>query len=198
MTTFFRWSTVLFIAYVLAATAAPVREIEITPDPVLGDTQVFTVRITPGETCVYDKMLFACFYHQEFASQATETRGAKVVHEPEFFTYRRRDVKLVDDLDTHISFRVPISRAKLVDMFGVTAFNTNAPVTIAHIVITAYTNESRAWSYDLKAEGLRKFDDTDPAPSTSAASATDATLVTNTVPVTNAVKPAKAAPRAKP
>ena len=174
------------MACVAVAAAGPVREFEITPDPVQGDQQVFTVRITPGETRVYDKMLFECIYHQEFASQTTEAQGSKVIHEPESFTYRRRDVKLVDDLDTHISFRVPISRAKLTEMFGPTAFNTNAPVTIAHMVISAFTAEGKAWSYDLKAEGLRKFDDADPAPST------------NAVPGTNAVKSAGAAAPAKP
>ena len=176
MTTFIQRSAVLLLASVVAAAAGPLREIEITPDPVLGETQVFTVRMTPGETCLYDKMLFQCFYHQEFKSQATDTQGAKVVHEPEFFTYRRRDIKLVDDLDTHISFRVPISTAKLIDMFGLTAFNTNAPVTIAHMVISAYTNEGRAWSYDLKADELRKFEDADPAPATNAVKSAKAVI----------------------
>ena len=168
MTNSFRLSAVLLLSCVLAAAAGPIREIEITPDPVQGDLQVFTVRITPGETRVYEKMLFECIYHQEFASQATESQGAKVVNEPESFVYRRRDVKLVDDLDTHISFRVPISHAKLRDMFGLTAFNTNAPVTISRILITAFTTEGKAWALDLKASGLHKFDDTATAPATNA------------------------------
>ena len=167
MTIMLRLSAVLQSSCAVVATAGPVREVEITPDPVQGDQQIFTIRITPGETRVYDKMLFECIYHQEFASQATASQGTQVVHEPESFVYRRRDIKLVDDLDTHISFRVPISHAKLRDMFGLTAFNTNAPVSISRITITAFTTEGKAWALDLKANGLQKFDDTAPAQSTN-------------------------------
>jgi len=167
MKTPLRESALLLLAWVLTASAGPLREVEITPDPAQGDHQVFTVRITPGETHVYEKMTFECTYHQEFTSQATESKGAKVIHEPESFTYRQRDVKLVDDLDTHVSFRVPISYAKLRDMFGLTAFNTNAPVTISRMTITAFTSEGKAWSVELAADGLHKFADTAPALSTN-------------------------------
>lgn len=146
-----------------AAVADPVREIEISPDPAEGGQQIFNIRIKPGETRSYDRITFDCTYHQEYVSQATDTLGKKIVNEPASFTYRAREVKLVDDLDRNIAFRVPVGLPKLMDMFGLTAFNTNAPVTISQIRITAFTAEGKAWSYDLKAEGLHKLESA-PAP----------------------------------
>ncbi len=146
-----------------AAAAAPVREVEITPDPIDNGQQVFTLRIKPGETRSYERMTFDCTYRQEYISQTTDTQGSKVINEPAAFTYRRKDVKLVDDLDCYISFRVPVDLAKLSDMYGRTTFSTNAPVRIARIKITAFTADGKAWSFDLEASGLHKLDTITPA-----------------------------------
>jgi hypothetical protein len=146
-------------ALALVAGAGPLREVEITPDPEDNGQQVFTVRLKPGETRTYDLITFACVYHQEFIRQSTDAGGTKGVNEPATFTYRRKAVKLVDDLDTHVSFRVPMGIQKLQDMYGQTTFQTNAPITIARITITASTPEGKAWSFELAASGLHTFDD---------------------------------------
>lgn len=140
------------------AVAGPVREIEITPDPPDGGQQIFNIRFTPGETRVYDRIVFDCVYHQEYVSQATDSAGSKLVNEQYSFTYRAKDIKLVDDLDKNIAFRVPIGLARMKEMFGLTAFTTNAPITIAQIRITAFTAEGQAWTYKLPASGLHKID----------------------------------------
>lgn len=146
------------LTWAQSGSADPVREIEITPDPAAGSQQIFNIRIKPGETRFYDRMTFDCTYRQEFVSQATDTPGAKVVNEQYSYTYRAREIKLVDDLDKNIAFRVPVGLPKLKEMFGLTAFTTNSPVTVSQIRITAFTAEGKAWSYDLKAEGLHKLE----------------------------------------
>lgn len=141
----------------MSAAAAPLREIEVTSDPPDGSQQVFTLRIKPSETHAYEKMTFECTYRQEFESQATDSVGSKVVNEPASFTYRRKDIKLVDDLDCYVSFRVPMGIAKLSDMFGKTTFNTNSPIVVSRIRITAFDATGKAWTCSVDAKGLHTF-----------------------------------------
>lgn len=139
----------------VAALADPVREIEITPNPPEKDQQILNIRFTPGETVEYEKVTFDCVFHQEFPSEATFKTNSLTVHEPATFTYRRKDVKMVEDLDTHISFRVPLGLDVLVEKYGQTTFNTNYPVSISKIVITA-SGKACTWSCELPATGLHK------------------------------------------
>jgi hypothetical protein len=141
----------------IAACAGPVREIEVTSDPEENGQQVFTVRLKPGETRAYDALTFACAYHQEFVRQTTDAEGTKGANEPAVFTYRRKDVRLVDDLDTHVSFRVPVGLKKLQDMYGETAFHPTAPITIARITITASPATGKGWRCTVPATGLHTF-----------------------------------------
>lgn len=137
------------------ALADPVREIEITATPPRDGQLIMDVRLTPGQTAHYDKMTFDCVLRQEFPSEATHGNREKAVHEPASFTYRRKDVKMVEDLDTHISFKVPVGIDRLVEMYGLTTFNTNFPVTVSRVVISA-ASKAFSWSYDIPASGVHK------------------------------------------
>lgn len=135
------------------ALAEPVREIEITSTPPENGQQTFTVRFTPDETAEYDKVSFDCILQQVFTNQATHQAKGLKIHEPGVFTYRRKDVKMVTDLDAHISFRVPVSLDRLQEIYGQTAFNTNHPVTVARMVITA-SGPQLNWSCEIPASGI--------------------------------------------
>lgn len=138
------------------AISEPVRQVEITPDPPDNGQQVFTIRFTPGETKTYDLVTFTCVLRQEFASATTDRRTGNVVHEPESFVYRRKDLKMVDDLDCHVSFRVPVGLDRLKGIYGDTAFYTNAPVTVPRMTIAAFQKKQMIWSFEVPANGIHK------------------------------------------
>ena len=137
----------------LTSLAEPVREVTIVPDPVQNGIQVFDVCLTPGETQTYDKLTFDCVLHQEFPQSTTEKRNGIQVHEPAVFTYRRNEVKMVEDLDVHVSFRVPVSIERLREIYGATTFNVNFPVSVPRMKISALVNNIVIWSFEVKAEG---------------------------------------------
>jgi hypothetical protein len=137
------------------AHAEPVREIEITSIPPDNGQQLFTVRFTPNETLLYDKVTFECVLRQEFAEETTHQNKGTKIHEPANFTYTRKDVKMVEDLDNFISFRIPVSHPRLQDIFGPTAFNTNHPVTVARMTISA-SGKQATWSCEIPASGISR------------------------------------------
>lgn len=140
----------------LPTQADPLREIEITADKPENGQQVFTVRMTPGETVQCDKLTFDCVYHQEYQSQTSDQKKKTESRDPASFTYRRKDIKLVDDLDSFVSFRVPISMQRLVDIYGESAFNTNVAVRVSKMIITAVVEDKPIWTYEVEAKGLHK------------------------------------------
>lgn len=141
--------------FLTRAMADPVREIEITSTPPKDGLLIVDVRITPGQTAQYERMTFDCVLRQEFPSEATHLKRETKVHEPAFFTYRRKDIKMVEDLDTHISFKVPVSIGRLMEIYGITTFNTNFPVSVSRIVISA-SSKTLSWTYDIPANGVHK------------------------------------------
>ena len=153
--------TALWVAIVLlsgwASAGDPIfREVEITSDPPENGKQIFTIRMTPATTQNYDKLTVDCTYHQEFSSQATDRTGENRTNEPAFFTYRRKEFKIVDELDCYVSFRVPVAMNMLTEIYGLTAFNTNAPVSVSRLRITAFQKDTPSWSFVLPSSGLHK------------------------------------------
>ena len=149
-------SVVLALCCVLTGQAGPLTEVEITPDPVQNGSQIFTLRMTPGETRTIDTLVFECVYHQEFVPRTSDQSSSKIAHEPEVFTVRRKDVKMIEELDVNISFRVPISLARLTEMYGTTAFNPAIPVTVSRIRVSAVVKGDVIWRYEFDAKGLHK------------------------------------------
>lgn len=135
------------------------QEIEITSEPERKGKKDFTVRILPGKTHDCDKIIFECIYHQEFPWEDARGRKYTKIHEPVTFKYRRRDIKLVDDLDTYVSFRVPISMKRLATAHGRKVFNKNYPVSVARLKIKAVSGNQTRWSHELKATGVHKLTD---------------------------------------
>ena len=137
------------------ARAGELREIEITPDPPdPRGLQIYTLRLRPDANEECDKIVFECMYHQEFPWDMTnETTRIRVI-EPAFFTYQRKDVKLVEDLDYYVSFRVPVGMPLLQEKYGATTFNTNFPVTVSRIKLKATAKGKTIWCYEVAAQGL--------------------------------------------
>ena len=133
-----------------------IEEVEITPDPPFDGQQVFTVRLRPATTQICDKIVFDCFLRQEFNWELTNQERRVKANEA-MFTYRRKDVKLVEDLDYYISFRVPVSMDKLINIYGVTAFRTNAPVSVTRMRISGIVGHDTVWSFETEAKGLHQI-----------------------------------------
>lgn len=144
----------LWVAGALACHAGPLSEVEITQDPVQNGSQITTVRMTPGETRLLDTLVFDCVYHQDFVSRTSDQSPSWVNHEPAVFTVRRKEVKLVEELDVNVSFRVPVAMERLVEMYGPTAFKAGTPVTVSRIRISALVKGVVLWRYEFDAKGL--------------------------------------------
>lgn len=144
----------LTLAACLAAAAtsthageAPVTNVSITLDPPDAGKQVVTVRLTPTETRQYSQFVFDCRLRQEFDWPGNKGQTIRRTIEPVTFTYRRPDVKMVDGLDLHISFFVPVDIAELRTRYGRSTFVTNAPVTVSRVTVTAHSDEGPIWSF---------------------------------------------------
>jgi hypothetical protein len=137
-----------------AARAGWLKQIEITSDPLKDGQKDYTVRILPGKTHQCDKIVFECVYCQQLPWEDARGKAYIKNHEPVSFTYRRLDVGLVNDLDTFVSFRVPIGLDKPIAAYGDKVFNKDVPVTISRMIITATAAGETLWSYELKGEGV--------------------------------------------
>ena len=142
-----------------ALVAAPVRaewlneaEISVEPSSKPGEMH-YTVRLAAGKTRSYDELVFKLHYHQTFPWVDVHGKKSIRVHEPVSFTYRRRAVKLVVDLDRHISFRVPVDRKELENIYGEKTFNKDYPVTIQRMTISGVLEGKTLWTYDMPSEG---------------------------------------------
>lgn len=154
------WYILLAFICCRLAIAAPVSEIEVTPDPLKNGSQIFTIRFIPADTRTYEKLVFECTYRQEYPNLSSHQPAGNKVVEPAVFAYRTRDVKMVDSLDCNISFRVPIDVQKLQEIYGEHLFNTNYPAVVSKIKVTAFEKETALWTYELKPSGLQEFPDT--------------------------------------
>lgn len=122
---------------------------EITIDPPEKHLQVVTVRLLPGVTRNYTMLSFDCIYRQEYPWTNSAGRVLKRVTEPIHFTYERPNVKLTDDLDAYVSFKMPIGTEMLRERFGKTTFRENVPVTVPRIRVVARDEFAQVWVYEL-------------------------------------------------
>lgn len=130
------------------------REVEITVEPGGFDWEAhYSVRIMPDRTQVYDAILLELFYRQEVAVNDGKGKASTKIYEPVSFKYRRADVSLVDDLDHHVSFRVPVGRDVLVSKHGDGTFVKDRPIAIERITMTGIVNGSTVWTYEFGARG---------------------------------------------
>ncbi len=145
----------------IAATAAPYKILELNivrEEEGTGKT-IFTVHMLPGETKKFDKIEYIVVYHQDFPFE--DSRGNKYhkIHEPAKFKYTRRDVKLVEDLDNYVNFRVPTSRERLRIIYGQFAFHAKYPITEPRMIIRAYEDGEIAWEQEIRTDKAYIWDD---------------------------------------
>ena len=116
-----------------------INDILVTRDDEKTGKSIFTVRMRPDKSMVFDKIDYEIIYHQDFPFE--DSRGNKYhrVHEPVVFKYSAKNIKMVADLDLYVNFRVPFSRKRLKIIYGKKTFHPNYPITIPRIKISAYT-----------------------------------------------------------
>ena len=112
--------------------------------------------MTPSITKDYDALVFDCTLRQEYTRTGTDGVAHKRVVEPAVFTYRETDARMVEDLDKHVSFRVPVGLDEVRTAFGDTLFVDEAPVTISHITIKAMKDGQVVWQLDSPPYGTHK------------------------------------------
>ena len=144
----------LFLAAALGASAAAAstnyfHEVEVKTDVEAEGRKDFTVRFTPEMTHQCDRIVFECFYHQEFPWENARGKKYTKTIEPVRFTYVRSNVHMVNELDSYISFKVPTSRDLLQRTYGPTVFSADYPVTVPRIRATAEAGGKKLWSYIL-------------------------------------------------
>jgi hypothetical protein len=131
-----------------------IKEVEVTCDPPQNGMQVYTVRLRPDKNHECEKIVFDCTLCQTIKWEVFGQAPTNRLIEPAVFTYRRKSVKLVEDLDSFTSFRVPVGRAQLKEIYGETTFSTNAPVSVSQMKITGYMNDEPVWSFKTEARGV--------------------------------------------
>lgn len=131
------------------ATPAWLKSVEVTLDPPEKELQVVSLRLTPGTTRSYTQLRFECVYRQEFDWTDSSGKTLRRINEPVRFTYERDQVRLTDDLDTYVSFKVPIGMDLLRSRYGTTVFRPETPVAIARIRIEARSEETAVWACEV-------------------------------------------------
>jgi hypothetical protein len=144
------------LAFPMASPAQWFREVQVSSEPELNGKKDYTVKFAPQKTHDCERIVFECVYHQEFPWEDVRGKKYTKVSEPVVFTYRRLDVKFVNELDNYLSFKVPVSLPLLEEAYGPRVFNKQHPVSIPRIRIAAYVQDKPIWAYELKTES--KFD----------------------------------------
>ncbi len=151
-------ATLAFLLLCSGALAGPpLSEVEVVPDKKSkGDWRDYTVRLRPSANRHYDRLVFDCVLHQDIEWINADGKKYTKIHEPAAFTYRRKNVKFVRDLDVFISFKAPETRERIERIYGKKMFMKDVPVIISHIKISAYKGKNRLWKIKAPAEG--KYD----------------------------------------
>ncbi len=129
------------------------RTVQISIEPPDDGQQILNLRFTPNKSADYDQLLIECVYRQQFPWQDEHGKTVTKTLEPVVFNYRRAPVKMVADLDVNLSFRAPVSYARLAEAFGAGTFRTNAPIVIDRLRIFAERGDARIWEQELKVPG---------------------------------------------
>ena len=142
----------LFACCLLAAATSQAgwfRAIQVTVEDAVKGKRDFSVRFHPAKTHVCERVEIECIYHQEFPWENVRGKKYIKIHEPVTFEYRRRGVKMVNDLDEYISFRAPYGLDALTRKYGPKVFNDDYPVTVDRLRVTGYAKGEEIWSYEV-------------------------------------------------
>lgn len=138
----------------VADSLAGFREVEIKTEPESQGAQVYNCRLLPDRTEQCSLIMFECVYRQEYPWESSDGKTATKVTEPATFAYREKDVKLVDDLNRHISFKVPVAMERLVAIHGRHVFNTNFPVVVDRVRITVHPVGAPKWTFEAATDAI--------------------------------------------
>lgn len=140
------------------AGAVGVKLVEVTSDPpVASGKQVWSFRFTPAQTRDYEQIVFECVLRQEYTRRGSDGSVRKVSAEPARFVHREKNVRMVEDLDKHISFWVPLGMRDIQQAYG-KLFQTNAPVTVSRFRISAIADGQEAWKIEVPNAGVHTFE----------------------------------------
>lgn len=149
---------VLVFTCLLDMYAQDIKSLEVTKEVEDTGKIIYTFRFTPGKTQTVEDLVFDCQYHQEFPVLQSDGKKQTKIHEPETFTYKRKNEKFVDDLDNYINFRVPLALQLLKPIYGDRTFNEDYPVSISEFRITARNAGKKIWSFKVKPDSNNKWD----------------------------------------
>ncbi|MBN1865639.1 MAG: hypothetical protein JW808_12145 [Victivallales bacterium] len=139
-----------FLSLGLCAEDSKIEELQVTREDEDNGKSIFTVFIRPGETMRLDKIEYLVPYHQSFPFEDSRGNSYTKTHEPAVFKYTRQKVKLVEDLDDHVNFRVPVSFGRLKVIYGNLTFHPDYPILIPQIKIVAYNRGNVVWEHVAK------------------------------------------------
>ena len=144
----------LLVTVALAGPGEWLQEVEVKSDPDREGLRDYTFRFRPDKTHAVEAITFECVYHQEFPWENVWGKKYTKVIEPVSFTYRQPGVRLTADLDKYISFRMPVSRARLEQKYGPKTFNKDAPIVVDRIIVKAVRGEETVWSFTVPPKGM--------------------------------------------
>ncbi len=133
----------------LSLAAQDFKLVEITRELEPSGKVILTFKFTPAKTQTIEQLTFECTFHQEFPFEDSDGRKYTKIHEPEKFTYKRKDEKFVEELDNYINFRVPLTLELLKPMYGEKTFNDKYPVSISKVKVTAKDAGKKLWEYSF-------------------------------------------------
>ncbi len=139
-----------FLFLGLCAEDSKIEELQVTREDEDNGKSIFTVFIRPGETASLDRIEYLVPYHQSFPFEDSRGNSYDKTHGPAVFKYTRQKVKLVEDLDDHVNFRVPVSLDRLKVIYGNLTFHPDYPILIPKIKIVAYSRGKVIWEHDAK------------------------------------------------
>lgn len=146
-----------------AAFAGWLQEIEVEADPVRNGRQDYTVRIRPARTHTCSRIRFECVYHQSFPWVNVYGEAYTKVHEPVSHVHEVKDVRLVNDLDSYHSFRIPVALDQLQAIYGTKVFNSAFPVSVSRLRVAGYQGDTKIWSREIPAGGKPAVPNGNPA-----------------------------------
>lgn len=141
---------VCWVSLTSHAGLSKIQELEVTREDEGTGKSIFTTHMLPGETRKFDKIDYILTYHQQFPFEDSRGRKYVKIHNPAEFKYSRKKVKLVEDLDHFVNFRVPVSRERLKIIYGKLTFHPKFPITIPNIKIQAYDDGELVWEHVVK------------------------------------------------
>lgn len=130
-----------------------VTAVEVSLDPRTEKERiVVNSSFTPVDTVEYDRIVYKCTLRQVIRIPKKGGGFKNKIYEPIKFKYVRRDVRMIEELEKHIHFPVPVGLEELRDKYGRLTFKFDQPVTVSHVEITAFRHGQKVWQIERDVE----------------------------------------------